>query len=116
MVWKLLMLLAISLTLIVGLRAQSYQQRCDESIGAYLKEIQTLKIGMTRADVERLFTREGGFRGGTLRASGQFFYTKCPYIKLTVQFEPGGGGSKELPQDKIVSMSQPFLEATIATD
>jgi hypothetical protein len=71
---------------------------------------------MTRADVQRLFTREGGFRAGTLRGSGQFFYTKCPDIKMTVEFESVGSGSTELPQDKIVSMSKPFLEEKVATD
>jgi len=110
------MLLTISLTLIVGLTGQSREQRCDESIGVYLKEIETLRAGMTRADVERLFTREGGFRGGTLQASGQFYYRKCPYLKITVEFEPGRRGSREQPQDKIVSISKPFLEATIASD
>jgi hypothetical protein len=76
-----------------------------------LKATEALKPGMTRADVLRQFTEEGGL---WIRTQRTYVYRGCPYIKITVKFSPVPGTEndtavKELPQDKIAEVSQPFL-------
>jgi hypothetical protein len=66
-----------------------------------LREIQTIKPGLTRGD---------------LLMQRRFAYRECPYIKVDVNFEPVGDLDKstESPHDKIVKISQPFLEWSIS--
>jgi hypothetical protein len=79
-----------------------------------LKEMETIKVGMTRADLLRVFAEEGGL---STRRWRQYVYQKCPYFKVKVEFEPvgepEGPNSMESSRDKIVRISQPFLEWSV---
>lgn len=84
-----------------------------EWIAKSLKEIETVKVGMTRADLLRVFQEEGGISTRTWR---RYVYRDCPYIKVDVEFEPVGEAKNKLnedPKDKIVKISKPFLEWSI---
>jgi hypothetical protein len=75
-----------------------------------LREIQSLKPGMTRADLLKTFEEEGGL---STRTERRYAYRDCPCIKVNVKFEPVGPTpekSTESPADKIRDISQPFLE------
>jgi hypothetical protein len=81
-----------------------------EWLGKTLKEIQTIKLGMTRRDLVRLFVAEGGL--GSSGGSRTYLYRECLYIKVDVEFEPVqriAGKSKEFPDDKIIKISSPYL-------
>ena len=77
-----------------------------------LKEIESVKVGMTRADLLIVFKEEGGISTRTWR---RYVYHECRYIKVDVEFEPVGEPEKpsQSPRDKIVKISKPFLEWSI---
>ena len=74
-----------------------------------LTEMETIKVGMTRGQLIKVFTTEGGLFS---RTDEQFVYKDCPYFKVRVQFAPVGPdtGYSGNMSDKIVNISQPFLE------
>ena len=82
-----------------------------EWVAAALKDIETLKPGMTRAELLGLFEEEGGL---ATRRKQRFAYRQCPYIKVDATFEPVGEKDDTLSRDKLESLSKPFLEWPIA--
>ena len=78
-----------------------------------LKEIRKIKIGMTRADLLKIFTTEGGLSTPFNRT---YVYRECPYIKVDVEFEPVGRRNaegrvtQEAKEDVIKKISRPYLE------
>ena len=83
-----------------------------EWIAKSLKEIESVKVGMTRGDLLKVFGEEGGISTRTWR---RYVYHECRYIKVDVEFEPVGEPEKpsQSPRDKIVKISKPFLEWSI---
>src|SRR6266508_3672732 len=57
-----------------------------------LKRIQTVKAGMTQADLLAVFTTEGGLSTGLKR---KYVYRQCPYFKVDVEFEPVGRPARD---------------------
>lgn len=79
-------------------------------ISGILRTIQTVRPGMTRRDVERLFIPDGGLSSG---APSIYVFRECLFIKVQVDFRPTlkngvWGGSAD---DVIVKISRPYLEA-----
>jgi hypothetical protein len=65
---------------------------------------------MTRRDLEKVLTTEGGI---ATRGSQTYVYKNCRYIKVNVQFQPiqqPGEKLKDFPDDKIAGMSKPYLD------
>src|SRR6266850_4946318 len=67
-----------------GTRTQDTKTH-SEWIAQSLREMETIKVGMTRADLLRVFREEGGLSTRTQR---QYVYRECLYIKVAVEFEP----------------------------
>jgi hypothetical protein len=91
-------------------------QSPTEWIANSLKEIQKIKVGMTRGDLLKVFTTEGGLSTGLTRT---FVYRECPYIKVDVEFKPVGRPARnadgrvtlvESKEDVISNISKPYLE------
>jgi hypothetical protein len=112
----IVLVLAVSL-----LPAQSSQksQGHTEWIANSLKEIEQIKVGMTRADLLKVFTTEGGLSTGLNRT---YVYRGCPYIKVNVEFEAVGRPAKdaegrvtliEANEDVIRKISRPYLEWSV---
>jgi hypothetical protein len=87
-----------------------------EWIAHSLKEMQKIRVGMTRADLLKVFTTEGGLSTGLNRT---YVYRGCPYIKVDVEFEPVGRPARdregrvtliEANEDVIKKISKPYLE------
>jgi hypothetical protein len=96
-----------------GMLAQVPAANHNEWIAASLKEMQTIKPGMTRAELLKVFVEEGGL---STRKWRRYAYRDCPYIKVNVEFEPVGNmdeRAEQFPQDKITKISTPFLEWSI---
>jgi hypothetical protein len=70
-----------------------------------LRSIQTVKVGMTRADLMTVFTTEGGLSSASSRT---YVYRQCPYIKIDVKFA-ASSRREELPTAKIVELSRPYF-------
>jgi hypothetical protein len=83
------------------------------TIAKIIFEIESIKPGMTRADLLKIFTEDGGFCAPNCR---KYVYRGCPYIKVTVEFKTvENAGNKILGNsgDIITKISQPFLEFPI---
>lgn len=90
-----------------------------EWITRSLKEMQTVKPGMTRAQLLKVFTTEGGLSTTQART---YVYRECPYIKVDVTFKIEGRPerdaegrltSEESLQDTIVTITKPYLNWSI---
>jgi hypothetical protein len=91
-----------------GVSGQTGQEP-DGFIEQVLKTVGELKIGDTRAKLERDFTPDGGLQfGGTER----YVYRKCPLIKIDVEFSRKKGSTwpNLSPEDTLTSISKPYLE------
>src|SRR6266478_419864 len=106
------LLLAVSL-----LPVQSSQQEQGQTawIANSLKKMQKIKPGMTRADLLKVFTTEGGLSTSLNRT---YVYRECQYIKVDVEFEPVGRPARdaegrvtlvEANEDVIKKISRPYL-------
>lgn len=118
---KLVMSVASLLGLVLAVSALSVQgppkpQAQTEWLARSLKEMQTVKVGMTRADLLKVFTTEGGISTGLNRT---YVYRKCQLIKIDVEFEPVGRPARdaegratlvEANEDVIKEVSKPYLE------
>ena len=89
-------------------------------LSACLEEIETTKIGSTRADLLKQFHPNGGI---STRTSGSYVYRNYPQIKVSVEFEPVGTeiigkGYEDVgsPNDKIIKISKPYLESADQID
>ena len=85
-----------------------------------LKRMQTIKTGMTREELLLVFTKEGG---GSTALQRTFVSRDCQYFKVDIEFEAVGRPSRddagrvtmvEGDQDRIVKISRPYLQFTIA--
>ncbi len=85
-----------------------------------LERMETVKPGMTRADLRRVFAAEGGLSTGLRRT---YVFREWPYFKVDVEFEPVGRPPQdqdgrvtleESPGDVIKGISRPYLEWSIA--
>jgi hypothetical protein len=91
----------------------SYDTDFTKKVEQVLREAQKPKVGMTRAELLKIFTTEGGLSSRTWR---RYVSQRCPYIKLDVEFAPVGrrvGVGDESRRDKITKISPPFLEWSI---
>jgi len=75
-----------------------------------IRSMQAIKVGMTRSDLLTVFTTEGGLSTTSQRT---YVYRQCPYIKVDVKFAVASR-TEELPTDKIVQISQPYLAWSVA--
>jgi len=85
-----------------------------EWLARSLREIQSVKVGMTRRELLGVFTTEGGLSSRTIR---KYIYRGSPYIKVDVEFERIGGSRDSRPEsldDKIIKISRPYLENPIS--
>jgi hypothetical protein len=82
-------------------------------IDSVMRSILTIKPGATRRRLLRAFMEEGGMSTRTQRT---YVYRQCPYIKVDVQFAAVGDndGSREMLEDKIVMISRPYLDYSVA--
>ena len=105
---------AIALGLTLPVSAKRMQEKPDHTkwVAESLTDMETIKVGMTRADLLKVFMEEGGV---STRSSRTYAYRDCPYFKVTVQFAPIGAVEKfgESQKDKIIKISQPFLQRMV---
>ena len=85
------------------------QQEHQEWVRHSFDEMQTVKPGMTRGDLEKVFVGEGGFHAS---GSQVYLYRGCLYFKVTVDFQLAGSPLEypSNPKDKIVGITQPYID------
>lgn len=90
-----------------------FDKQHTEWIATALKSIQTVKVGMTRSDLMKVFTTEGGLEFKSETTSQRtYVYRRCPYIKVDVKMAISGP-DRDLPTDKIIETSRPYLDWSI---
>jgi len=90
-----------------------YDAELTIKIDKIIRGVQQIKVGMTKADLLKVFTTEGGLSSRKWR---RYVHRSCPYIKVNVVFDLVGEEkdlSGENAKDKITKISQPFLELSI---
>ena len=103
--------------------ANAFQASTFQDHGAWvvraMQRMQTIKPGMTREALLKVFTTEGGLSTGLHRT---YVYPECPYFKVDVEFEAIGrperdaDGRVTLIEDRhdiIVKISRPYLQFSI---
>jgi hypothetical protein len=91
----------------------SVDDNLTKQISGILTECQKIKPGMTRAELSKVFTTEGGLSTAKHRT---YVYRGCPYIKVDVDFtlsDPKQNVLEERPTDIISKISKPYLDWSI---
>ena len=90
----------------------AYDSEAVRWIAASLTDMQGIKVGMTRAEMLKVFMEEGGISNRHWR---RYVYRNCGYIKVDVEFAAANNPDShdESPEDRITKISQPFLEWSI---
>lgn len=86
-----------------------YNRERTKWISKVLRQIEKIKPGMTRQDLLKVFTTEGGL---STRFQRTYVYSECPYIKVNVRFKAATNESSGMEEDSgdiIESISQPYL-------
>jgi len=83
-----------------------------KQVADVLAECKKISPGMTRADLLKVFTTEGGLSTAARRT---FVYRGCPYIKVDVEFQIADPKKllEERPTDTISKISTPYLAYSI---
>ena len=74
-----------------------------------LPELKSIKVGMTREELLKVFMGEGGIYTQTW---GHYVYRKCALVKVDVEFAPKDSHETR-PDDRITKISKPYLELAI---
>ncbi|HKR02331.1 MAG TPA: hypothetical protein VJT09_16765 [Pyrinomonadaceae bacterium] len=114
--WSVLLLAGLcSLAFVISaLPSAARQEPCDlrNWMESSLVEIETIKVGMTRRELMKVFRAQGGI---FTRTQQQFVYRGSSHIHVTVKFEEVGQPGIIAPEqgdigdDKIVEISTPFI-------
>jgi hypothetical protein len=110
----------ITVAVIGQVRPEAATQRDRVAwVAESLKRMQTVKPGMTRTDLLKVFTTEGGLSTGLHRT---FVSRDCPYFKVDVEFKVVGRPDRDASgrvtlvegnQDIIVKISRPYLQFSL---
>src|SRR6267378_1635880 len=128
MVRRLFVLLLLSMIVIVDsafvrpARSTSQERTTQDHIAWVnhtLRRMETIKPGMTRFDLLKVFRTEGGLSTGLQRT---FVSRDCPYFKVDVEFQAVGRPNRdgngrvtlvEGSQDIILKISRPYLQFSV---
>jgi len=94
---------------ITGLPERSANEILTQQMADILRECESMKPGMTREDLLRFFTTEGGLSTQKWRT---FVNNRCPYIKIDVGFALTES-KEERPTDVITKITKPYLSWSI---
>ncbi len=114
----------IGIVVMAQTHAWPYDSHVDDKLTQQvwdiMAECQKIKPGMTRADLTKIFTTEGGLFSARRQ---KFVYPRCPIIKVDVEFKLtkdaqlvhfDGGPDDMSATDTITKISKPYLEQCIS--
>jgi hypothetical protein len=82
-------------------------------IQRHLPELPSIKVGMTRGELLKVFMEEGRI---STRTSHRYVYRACAFVKVDVEFAPASDNDKtprDRPDDRKTQISKPYLELMI---
>lgn len=86
------------------------QEERTQWVDSVVREAYAVKVGMTRKDLLKVYTEEGGMSN---RKQRTYVLQECPYIHVDVLFAPVGNERNVLVEtlnDKIINISRPYLD------
>jgi len=128
MIWRLLVLVFFSIIAISSSASRrlihsAHQEQSTQDHIAWvthtLEKMETIKPGMTRGDLLKVFRTEGG---ESTRLQRTFVSRDCPYFKVDVEFRAAGGPDRDNARfvtlvkdnrDIIIKVSKPYLQFSI---
>jgi len=122
--FKLIAALALVSAIAISAVGSASQSACVQAhevwVGHALEKMETIKPGMTRDDLLKVFRTEGGLSTGLHRT---FVSRDCAYFKVEVDFRAVGRPDRdsdgrvtleEDARDIIVQVSRPYLQFSVA--
>jgi hypothetical protein len=122
--FKLIAALALVSAIAISAVGSASQSACVQAhevwVGHALEKMETIKPGMTRDDLLKVFRTEGGLSTGLHRT---FVSQDCAYFKVDVDFRAVGRPDRdsdgrvtleEDARDIIVQVSRPYLQFGVA--
>jgi hypothetical protein len=122
--FKLIAVLAFVSAIAICAAGSASQSACVQAhevwVGHALEKMETIKPGMTRDDLLKIFRTEGGLSTGLHRT---FVSRGCAYFKVDVDFQAVGRPDRdsdgrvtleEDARDIIVQVSRPYLQFSVA--
>ena len=92
-------------------RGPQVNEALTQKIGQILNECRPIRPGITREELLRVFTTEGGLSTPGERT---YVHRRCPYIKIDVQFNLSQPDHHdEQPTDTITKASRPYLQWSV---
>ena len=94
---------------IAGEEAKAYHA-ANVWLEARHKEVESVKVGTTYAELTKMFHRDGGVSKVTTH---RFVLILCPFLKIDVEFEDQSGvkvGYPVAPTAKVSNVSKPYFE------
>jgi hypothetical protein len=91
-------------------RASQSERNCDQWLQERYREAASVKVGMTRAELKKVFSEDGGLQP---IPANRYVLKSSNLIKVDVQFEsPADTNYRNAPDDHvhIKSISKPYLE------
>jgi hypothetical protein len=99
-----------------GLQSFAGSEKDEElsrEVSEILKDCIRIKPGMTRAELMKIFTTQGGASSAVQRT---YVHRRCHFIKVDIEFtlsSPKQDVLVEKPSDKINKISRPYLEFNV---
>jgi len=93
----------------------------DKKLSKCMDKANSIKVGMIRADIEKLFYKDGGLMG--IFRNERYVLRDChcqgsKFIKVNVSFKPFGkqvtGIERESPKDVITEVTEPYCQYGIS--
>lgn len=105
-------ILQTALLLLVAISGSAFSQdkSHEEWVEQSLAHIESVKPGMTRAQLLKVFSEEGGLSTPSHRT---YVYQECHYFKVDVDFSIKPGQASENPTDEIARISVPYIALSI---
>jgi hypothetical protein len=96
-----------------GRQTSGFDEEHTKWIANAMRSIEAIQVGMTRRDLMKIFTTEGGLEFKDETTSRRtYVYRKCPYIKVDVTLAIANP-AVDLPTDTITTISRPYLQWTV---
>jgi hypothetical protein len=110
------LLLIVCIGVSLGAMKTPSRAQCDQNHAQWIeeryREATSIKEGMTVADLQKVFTEDGGIQSFPSR---RYILKSCMWIKIDVEFNIPQG-AKEFPPPanvRIKKLSKPYLEQMI---
>jgi hypothetical protein len=117
--FSLILVAAVLLSVCVG-QGENEQAKLKQERTAWvakcLTDFQSIKVGMTRGEVEKKLRIDGGLQSFS---RVRYIHFECEYFKIDIEFdvkrdEKDQGRAMVSPEDKVTKVSRPYIDFPVA--